>query len=143
MQKGVVIGIVLAVVVIAAIIGYNLMPNQSGQIAPPSQTLPSTETNTQPPASANTQAQEGFIEARIENFAFVPAEIRIKAGSKITWINNDNAIHTLASDSGGKAELNSKFLNRGDSYGHVFSEKGVFNYHCGVHQGMKGRVVVE
>src|SRR3972149_6926496 len=120
MQKRVMMGVIAAVVLAAIIIGFNFFSNQAAQSSAPPQTeIPSEESKTESAASANTPAQEGLIEAKIENFAFAPSEIRIKVGSKITWINNDNAIHTVTSDSGGKTELNSKFLNKGDSYGHV------------------------
>ena len=130
-----VIGIIAAVVVIAAIAGYILLKSPSE--------VPSTQSNTESAASANTLAQEGLIEASIENSAFVPSEIRIKAGSKITWTNYDNTMHTVTSDSGGKTELNSGILAKDEAYGHVFNGKGVFNYHCTIHPGMKGKVVVE
>ena len=134
-KKGLgVIAIVVGVIILVAIIGYFLYK--------PS-TIPSPESNTESAASANTLAQEGLIEARIENLAFVPSEIRIKVGSKITWTNFDDSPHTLTSDSGGKTELNSKMLGEGESYGHVFNSKGVFNYHCSINNGMKGKVVVE
>ena len=131
-----IIGIIAAVVVLAIIAGYVLMKSSS-------ETVPSTQSNTQSAASANTLAREGLIEAKIENSAFVPSEIRIKAGSKITWTNNDNSMHTITSESGEKAELNSKILSKGEAYGHVFSTPGVFNYHCTIHSNMKGKVVVE
>ena len=136
MKTGLIIGLI-AVVIIAGIVSYSL--TQKSPVNP----APSEQSNTQSAASANTQAQEGSIEAKMDNFAFVPSEIKIKAGSKITWVNNDNTIHTITSDSGGKAELNSKILDKGESYEHVFNVKGVFNYLCSIHPGMKGKVVVE
>ena len=129
-----IIAIVVIAVIVVAIGAYFLYK--------PS-TAPSTESNTESAASANTLAQEGLIEASIENFAFVPAEIKIKVGSTITWTNNDNSPHTLTSDSGEKGELNSNRLADGESYTHVFDKAGVFNYHCSIHTGMKGKVVVE
>ena len=135
MKNWLIIGAIIIVIAIAGIFYYNSTSTQ--------QEIPSEQSNTESAASQNTVAQEGFIEARIENFAFVPAEIKIKVGSKITWINNDNTIHTIASDSGGKGELSSGVIGKDESWGHVFNEKGVFNYHCGIHSSMKGKVVVE
>jgi len=129
-----IIAIVIIAVAIIAIGGYFLYK--------PS-TVPSTQTSTDSAASANTLAQEGTIEAGISNFAFVPSEIKIKVGSTVKWTNNDGTTHTVTSDSGGKGELNSNQLADGESYEHVFDTKGIFNYHCSIHTGMKGKVVVE
>ena len=141
MQKGMIIGIVAAVVLIIGIAAYSMMSGQPYVV--PSQTVPSTESNTESAASANALVKEGLIEASIENFAFVPAEIRIKVGSKITWTNNDDSPHTVTSESGGKTELTSPMLDKGESYAHVFDTPGVYNYRCNLHPGIKGKVVVE
>ena len=135
MQKGMTIGLIVAVVVIIGIVAYSMTSSV--------ETVPSTESKTESAASQNIIAREGLIEAKIEGFQYVPSEIKIKVGSKITWTNYDSAPHTVTSDSGGKTELTSKLLGNGESYGHVFEAPGVFNYHCTVHPNMKGKVVVE
>jgi plastocyanin len=133
MKTGIIIAIVAAVLIVGGIVGYGLLSKQS---------IPSSQTSTQSAASANTAVQQGLIELEIQNFAFVPSDIKIKVGSKITWYNRDNTVHTVSSDSGGKSELNSGILDSGESYGHVFESPGTFNYHCNFHNGMKGKVVV-
>lgn len=143
MQKGIMTGIIAAVVLIVIVIGYNSLYNQSSDILPAAETAPSTESKTESAASQNIIAREGLIEARIENFQFAPSEIKIKVGSKVTWTNYDTAPHTVTSDSGGKTEVTSKLLGTGESYAHVFEAPGVFNYHCNLHPNMKGKVVVE
>ena len=125
--------VVIAVVIIAVVIGIRAVTKPS---------VPSTQSNTQSAASANTEVREGIIEIAIRNFVYDPAEIKIKAGSKLTWVNYDNAPHTVSSDSGEKNELNSAMLAQGDSYGHVFETPGVYNYHCSINKEMKGKVVV-
>ncbi|MBI2046845.1 cupredoxin family copper-binding protein [Candidatus Pacearchaeota archaeon] len=77
----------------------------------------------------------------IENFAFSPSEIRIKAGDTIVWTNKDSVSHTVTSDSA--SELSSGFLSRGESYSHKFNTAGTFNYHCAPHPYMKGKIIVE
>ena len=77
----------------------------------------------------------------INNFAFSPETIKIKQGGSLTWTNNDNAPHTVTSDSGN--ELSSSTLDKGMSYSHTFAQKGTFAYHCSFHSGMKGTVIVE
>ena len=89
--------------------------------------------------SCTTQAptQSNPSEINIQNFAFTPNEITIKAGDTVTWINNDNAPHTVTSD-----EFNSGNLNPEQSFLHTFLEPGTYDYHCNFHSGMKGRIIV-
>ena len=78
---------------------------------------------------------------RIANFAFSPAEIRIRKGEAVTWSNEDSVGHTVTSDSGG--ELGSSLLDKGQTYSHTFNNEGVFSYHCTPHPSMKAKVIVE
>ncbi len=76
----------------------------------------------------------------IENFRFSPSIININAGDKITWVNQDSALHTVTSDNGN--ELNSNSLSDGESYSHTFNIPGEYNYHCDIHPEMTGKVIV-
>lgn len=76
----------------------------------------------------------------IKNFAFSPSTLNIKTGTKVTWVNNDSAPHTIVSDSG--SLLDSQTLSTGQSFSFTFTEPGSINYHCGIHPSMKGKVVV-
>ncbi|HLC62853.1 MAG TPA: cupredoxin family copper-binding protein [Candidatus Nanoarchaeia archaeon] len=78
--------------------------------------------------------------AVISGFAFNPGEITIKAGDKITWINNDDVKHTVTSDSG--VELKSGLFGNGEKYEHVFNAVGEYSYYCEPHPNMKGKVIV-
>jgi len=135
MKKSLIIGITAAIIIVLIIIGYNIYK--------PAYIPPSEQARTESAASANTPPQEGVIEASMENFAFNPSELKIEVGTTVIWTNNDNSPHTVSSDSGGKAELNSITLSSGDKYNHTFARVGTFNYHCNYHNTMKGKVVVE
>ncbi len=129
--------LIIAAVIIIAGIGIKILVNPSDSSAP------SIQLNAQSGSSANySEVREGIIELPIRNSAFVPAEIKIKAGSKITWVNYDKSPHRVVSDSGGVSEINSEILDTGVSYGHIFDKSGVYNYHCSIHTGMKGKVIV-
>jgi plastocyanin len=77
----------------------------------------------------------------IKNSAFVLRNISIKVGDIIIWTNKDSTTHTVTSDSGN--ELASLHLSQGQTYFHTFTTAGSFAYHCALHTGMKGTVVVE
>ncbi|HVI43199.1 MAG TPA: cupredoxin family copper-binding protein [Anaerovoracaceae bacterium] len=74
----------------------------------------------------------------IENYKFQPAEITIKSGDTITWINKDSMKHTATGDS-----FDSGLLGKDESFQQQFDEIGTFDYHCTPHPYMKGKVIVE
>jgi plastocyanin len=77
--------------------------------------------------------------AIIKNFAFNPATLIINKGTTVTWTNEDSATHTIASDQ----FTSSGNLNRGDSYRFQFNTTGTYDYVCGIHPTMNGKIVVE
>jgi plastocyanin len=79
----------------------------------------------------------------IRNFAFSPAQIRVRPGTKVTWVNCGapaDAAHTSTADGGG---FGSPLMAPGQTFTHEFTAGGSFPYHCAPHPGMKATVVVE
>jgi plastocyanin len=76
----------------------------------------------------------------IQNFRFKPAQITIKRGTRVRWINKDTSPHTVTANK--KGSFNSGILRRGKSYSHTFKSTGRKAYHCNIHPDMRGRVVV-
>jgi plastocyanin len=76
----------------------------------------------------------------IRGFAFGPADVRVHAGERVTWINCDEVSHTSTADRG---EWSSPLLAPGDAFTRTFTVSGEFPYHCEPHPFMTGRVIVE
>jgi plastocyanin len=76
----------------------------------------------------------------IRDFTFGPADVRVRTGERITWINCDEDQHTSTADGGQWA---SPLLSPGDGFTQTFSTPGEFSYHCEPHPFMTGRVIVE
>lgn len=77
----------------------------------------------------------------IKNFAFSPVNISVKAGTKVTWTNNDSATHTVT-ETDGKTGPSSSNLANGDSYSFTFTKPGIYHYDCSIHPNMTGTVTV-
>jgi len=73
----------------------------------------------------------------IANYLFTPFKIKLKAGGKVVWTNNDSTSHNVEFSTFG-----SKTLVTGATYGHRFLTAGTFSYHCSFHPDMTGKVVV-
>ena len=91
------------------------------------------------PAPAAPQAPDQIT---IDNFAFKPAELTVKAGTKVTWVNHDDVPHTATSSAKPRA-FDSGTLDTDDKFSHVFNQPGTYEYFCAVHPHMKGRVTVK
>ncbi len=74
----------------------------------------------------------------IENFSFNPPTLKIKTGERVTWKQNDSAAHSIIGNI-----FQSSIFNRGDDFSFVFPQAGEYNYHCGIHPSMKGKIIVE
>jgi plastocyanin len=74
----------------------------------------------------------------IENFAFSPSALIVKAGTTVTWTNNDGAPHQIKSST-----FNSDSLKKGQSFSFTFAKAGTFDYACGIHPSMLGKIIVE
>jgi amicyanin len=79
-------------------------------------------------------------EVKIDNFTFAPQSVAIKAGTTVTWINEDDIPHAIAAT--GKA-FRSKVLDTDDKYSFTFTTAGTYEYFCSLHPHMTGTIVVE
>ncbi len=75
----------------------------------------------------------------IKGFAFNPGDVTVKAGTKVTWTNNDSATHRIKS---GDGSFDSDDLGNGATFDHTFGTAGKFAYICGIHPSMKGTITV-
>ena len=72
--------------------------------------------------------------------AYAPNPVTISAGTMVTWTNNDTIAHNTTSDTG---VFSSGSMAAGAQYSYTFANKGTFPYHCTIHPGMVGTVVVQ
>lgn len=89
-------------------------------------------------AIVSTTPTNESITVEIKNFSYNPSPLNIKTGTKVTWINKDNAPHTITSVSGNL--LNSPTLSKEQSFSFTFTNPGTINYYCTFHPMMKGSV---
>src|SRR5258705_13904255 len=85
-------------------------------------------------------AQAADAEVQIDQFAFAPQRVTVKAGTTVTWINDDDIPHTVASSS---KLFKSKPLDTEDKFSFTFTTPGSYEYFCSIHPHMTGAIVVE
>ncbi|HWH62482.1 MAG TPA: plastocyanin/azurin family copper-binding protein [Ginsengibacter sp.] len=76
----------------------------------------------------------------IANMAFAPLSTTVKVGTTVTWKNNDGVAHTVTSNDG--STFDSGTLAGGASFSYTTTVAGTFAYHCNIHPGMTGTLIV-
>jgi plastocyanin len=98
------------------------------------------------PSSPKTKGQisqqvaSGSVDIQMKNIKFVPDQLTIKIGTKVTWTNLDSVAHNVMADDG---SWSSDSLNNGQTFSKVFDKTGTFPYVCSFHPGMAGTIIVE
>jgi plastocyanin len=91
-------------------------------------------------ASGTVAAQDAANVITIDNFTFTPNELTVAVGTTVKWVNHDDIPHTIANKD--KA-FRSQALDTDDSYSFTFTGAGTFDYFCGLHPHMIGKVIVK
>ena len=76
---------------------------------------------------------------KIGNFTFGPQELKVQAGTTVTWTNEDDIPHTVVSPN----NFRSKALDSDGTYSFTFTTPGTYKYFCSLHPHMTGTIVVE
>ena len=74
----------------------------------------------------------------MKNSVFSPDSLVVSVNSTVTWINDDDMVHTVTADNG---SFNSGDIAPGSRFTYTFSNAGTYNYHCMHHSGMTGVVM--
>jgi len=90
---------------------------------------------------ALVRAQPAAATVTIDNFAFDAQTVTVAPGATVTWVNNDDAPHTVVADDG--KSFRSKVLDTGEKFSFTFMSAGTFGYFCSIHPHMVGKVVVK
>jgi plastocyanin len=72
--------------------------------------------------------------------AFTPQNFTVTVGGTVTWVNKDTTGHTVTSNVTG--QFDSPLLTTGETWSHIFSQRGTYYYHCTPHPQMWGIIFV-
>ena len=85
-------------------------------------------------------AQDATNVITIDNFTFSPKELTVPVGTTVKWVNHDDIPHLIVEK---KTSFRSKALDTDDSYSFTFTSAGDFDYFCGLHPHMVGKIIVK
>ena len=91
-------------------------------------------------AFGTVAAQDATNVITIDNFTFTPKELMVAVGTTVKWVNHDDIPHTVVEKN---TTFRSKALDTDDSYSFTFASAGSFDYFCGLHPHMVGKIIVK
>jgi amicyanin len=91
-------------------------------------------------AVATRRARAADATVKITEFTFSPLALTVKAGTTVTWTNEDDIPHTV--DATTRA-FKSGVLDSDQKFSFTFTTPGTYKYFCALHPHMTGTIVVE
>ena len=92
-----------------------------------------------PVQSEPSPPTETSVAVEIHDHTFDPSQLKVAAGTTVTWTNRDTDAHTVTADNG---LFDSGVIEPGKSYSTWLGRAGTVAYPCEKHPEMKGSVVV-
>lgn len=134
-----VLGVILVIIILSVfVIKSNTSSDMSSTSSSTDTSVASSDSDVVDYSLSKTQAKRVYID--ISDNSFTPKAVTIKAGTIITWINNDLVLHKITADNGGPT---SNDLLNGQGYSFVYKTKGIYGYHDSAYPTMKGTVIVK
>ena len=79
------------------------------------------------------------VTIRMQDNRFLPTQTTVAAGTTVTWTNLDGEQHNIVSSDD---TLDSPMVDPDGSWSFTFTDTGVYDYVCEVHDGMVGTIEV-
>jgi plastocyanin len=89
------------------------------------------------PSAGNASAEETV---KVKDFAFSPASLTVRHGTKVTWKFQDSTKHNVTVKKG-PAKFHSSDIRRG-KYSHKLTKPGTYKLICSIHPDMHQTIVV-
>lgn len=91
--------------------------------------------------STEESAEESMV--TISRSRFDNVEIRVAAGTTVTFVNTDEFDHTVTSTDDSPVEFDSGAFGQDETFEFTFVEPGEYSYFCQIHPTMRAVVIVE
>lgn len=95
--------------------------------------------NDSPDKAPAATAPSGSTDVAVKDFAFSPKALTVKAGSTVTWTNEDDFEHSIRID---ELKVDGENFGTSKTFKQTFDKAGTYPYICGVHNSMTGTVIV-
>lgn len=125
-KRALVIALVLSALLVLALVGCG------------SSTAPSSTGTTSGTGGGAATTGGGSTTITEQNFAFSPANVTVKVGDVVTWVNKDSTAHHVKIDNQDLGEQ-----APGASVTWTAAKAGTYPYSCIIHPSMTGQITVQ
>ncbi len=88
--------------------------------------------------SAQAPSAPGTV--AMKDLEFLPDQLTIKVGDKVTWRNDESLDHNVVAQK--RAKFQSRAFGKGGTYTFTAKKPGTIDYVCTLHPGMDGQLIV-
>jgi plastocyanin len=93
------------------------------------------------PAQNKSSQSSAAPQVTVKLFQYQPGRLQVKAGTTVTWVNDDEIFHTVTVDSKDKS-FDAPLDGKGKSFSFTLSKPGIYSYFCDRHEHMRGEIEV-
>jgi plastocyanin len=137
-RTSLVIGLLLAAALIFSACGSGGATTAT-EAEPAATESPSTTSEPSGAAAAPGEKLERSVKVDISNLEYDPDPVRVEAGGKVIWLNEDSVAHTATADDG---SFDTGEIEEGKLKSETFKQPGTYAYHCEIHPQMHGTIEV-
>ncbi len=99
-------------------------------------TSPAATPQAQVTGTAPAGSGAGATTVKLVDTTFEPAQLTVKVGTTVVWMNTSTMNHTVTADDG---SFGSDTLASGAQFQFTFTKAGTFRYYCKFHGGPGGK----
>ena len=83
------------------------------------------------------------VKVGMKDIQYVPKDVTVKAGDRVSWTNSDSLTHTVTKKAGPGPKFDSGNMDPGAKFELTFDRTGKIDYFCTIHPNQTGTVNVE
>ncbi len=102
----------------------------------------SSTSSNNPKPPANVRVVSGASVKGFQAYAPDTFTVSLASGGKVTWRNDDGGVQHTVRDTAAANTFDTGIITAGDTASIVFTAVGQYPYMCGIHNGMRGLIIV-
>jgi len=97
----------------------------------------------EPSGGSKAPAGKADVTVNMKDIKFMPANVNVKKGGTVGWVNKDSVPHNVTKDGGPGTDFASDTVDPGGKYSQKFTVAGKVDYVCTIHPNQTGSVTVK
>jgi plastocyanin len=103
--------------------------------------VPEVKTSSGERRAATISQSSTGANVTIKLFQYQPGRLQVRAGTTVTWLNEDDIFHSITADKK-DGRFDAPLDGKGKSFSFTFTKPGIYSYYCDRHEHMRGEIEV-